>query len=165
GLVSKEVAKRGIYSLLAKPIRRQQFVFGKYCGLTLTLAVNVAVMAAALYVVLVYMSWGVPKTTAQAWDAPALDPALLKAVVLIFVELMLVTAIALFFSTFSTPILSAAMTFGLYVAGHFSSDLRHFQDVVDSPVAARLARALYWVLPNLSQFDVKSEVVHGQPVP
>ena len=121
GLVSKEVDKRSVYSLLAKPIRRPQFVFGKYCGLTLTLAVNVAVMAAALYAVLFYMSWGVPTTTAQSWDAPALDPALLKAVSLIFVELMLVTAIALFFSTFSTPMLSAAFTFGLFIVGHFSA--------------------------------------------
>jgi len=78
---------------------------------------------------------------------------------------MLVTAIALFFSTFSTPILSAALTFGLFVVGHFSGDLRNFQDVVDSPAAARLARGLYWVLPNLAQFDVKDSVVHGRPVP
>ena len=57
------------------------------------------------------------------------------------------------------------MTFGLYVVGHFSGDLRNFQDVVDSPAAARLARGLYWVLPNLAQFDVKADVVHGRFVP
>jgi hypothetical protein len=101
----------------------------------------------------------------RAWDAPALDPALLKAIGLMLVELMLVTSIALFFSTFSTPMLSAAFTFGLFVVGHFSSDLRNFQDAVDSPAAARLARSLYWVLPNLSAFDVKADVVHGIPVP
>jgi ABC-type transport system involved in multi-copper enzyme maturation permease subunit len=71
----------------------------------------------------------------------------------------------LFFSTFSTPMLSAAFTFGLFIVGHFSSDLRNFQDAVDSPAAARLARGLYWVLPNLAQFDIKADVVHGQPVP
>ena len=165
GLVSKEVERRSIYALLAKPIHRRQLVLGKYCGLTLTLAVNVAVMAAALSAVLAYMSWGVPQDVARTWDAPALDPALFKAVVLILVELMLVTAIALFFSTFSTPMLSAAFTFAAFIVGHFSSDLRNFQDVVDSPVAAQLARGLYWVLPNLAQFDVKAAVVHGQPVP
>jgi ABC-type transport system involved in multi-copper enzyme maturation permease subunit len=165
GLVSKEVERRSIYALLAKPIHRAQLVVGKYCGLTLTLADNVALMTAALYAVLAYMSWGVSENVARTWDAPALDPALLKAVALILVELMLVTAIALFFSTFSTPMLSAAFTFGLFVVGHFSSDLRNVQDVVDSPAAARLARGLYWVLPNLAQFDVKAAVVHGQPVP
>jgi len=165
GLVSKEVERRSIYSLLAKPIHRYQLVAGKYAGLVLTLVVNIAVMALALYAVLVYLIWGVPPILQKAWDAPALDPALLIAIFLILVELMLITAIALFFSTFSTPILSAALTFGFFVAGHFSGDLRNFEQVVDSPTAARLAGALYWVLPNLAQFDVKAQVVHGQPVP
>jgi ABC-type transport system involved in multi-copper enzyme maturation permease subunit len=164
GLVSKEVERRSIYSLLAKPIHRYQIVIGKYCGLVLTLAVNLTVMAIALYLVLAYMAWGVSADAARAWDAPALDPALLKAVALILVELMLITAMALFFSTFSTPMLSAAFTFGLFIAGHFSADLRNFDQVVDSPAAVRIARGLYWILPNLAQFDVKGRVVHGQPV-
>ena len=165
GLVSKEVERRSIYSLIAKPITRAQLVLGKYCGLTLTLAANMVVMAIALYAVLAYLAWGVPPEMRAAWDAPALDPALMKAMLLIFAELMLVIALALFFSTFSSPMLSAALTFGLYVVGHFSGDLRNFQQVVDSPVAAGFARSLYWVLPNLAQFDVKSDVVHGVPVP
>jgi ABC-type transport system involved in multi-copper enzyme maturation permease subunit len=165
GLVSKEVERRSVYSLIAKPVTRAQLVLGKYCGLALTLAVNVTVMAAALYAVLAYSSWGVPPETRATWDAPALDPALLKATLLIFAELMLVTALALFFSTFSSPMLSAALTFGLYIVGHFSADLRNFQQVVDSPAAASVARGLYWVLPNLAQFDVKSDVVHGVRVP
>jgi ABC-type transport system involved in multi-copper enzyme maturation permease subunit len=165
GLVSKEVERRSVYSLLAKPITRAQLVLGKYCGLTLTLAANLAVMAVALYTVLGYTAWGAAEATRATWDAPALDPALLKAMLLIFVELMLVTALALCFSTFSSPLLSAALTFGLYVVGHFSADLRNFQQVVDSPAAARFARGLYWVLPNLAQFDIKSDVVHGVHVP
>jgi ABC-type transport system involved in multi-copper enzyme maturation permease subunit len=165
GLVSKEVERRSIYSLMAKPIHRHQVVLGKYMGLTLTLAVNVAIMAAALYAVLAFMSWGVGADVQRAWDAPALDPALLKAITLIFVELMLVTAIALFFSTFSSPMLSAAFAFGFFIVGHFSTDLRNFDQVVDSPAAVSVARGLYWLLPNLSAFDVKAQVVHAQPVP
>ena len=164
GLVSKEVERRSIYGLLAKPIQRSQMVFGKYAGLVLTLVVNVAIMGAALYVVLGFMSLGVTSEVAKAWDAPALDPSLLKALFLILLQLMIVTAIALFFSTFSTPMLSAAFAFGLFVVGQFSADLRNFDQVVDSPAAVQLARGLYWVLPNLAQFDVKSQVVHGQPV-
>jgi ABC-type transport system involved in multi-copper enzyme maturation permease subunit len=165
GLVSKEVERRSIYSLLSKPIARYQLVLGKYCGLTLTLAANMVVMAVALYSVLAYMAWGVTAETRAGWDAPALDPALLTAMLLIFVELMLVTALALCFSTFSSPLLSAALTFGLYVVGHFSADLRNFQQVVDSPAAAAFARGLYWILPNLAQFDIKGDVVHGVHVP
>lgn len=164
GLVSKEVERRSIYSLLAKPVRRHQLVLGKYAGLVLTLAVNVAVMAAALYALLGYMGWVETEEFRQSWEAPATDPAMLSAIFLVFVELMLVTAIALFFSTFSSPMLSAALTVGLFVVGHFNADLRDFENVVDSRPAAYLARALYYVLPNLAPFDVKAEVVHAQPV-
>jgi hypothetical protein len=100
----------------------------------------------------------------EAWPAPATDPSMLKALLLIVVELMLVTAIALFFSTFSGPFLSAVLTLGLWVIGHFNADLRNFEAVVDSRAAAWIARGLYYVLPNFAAFDVKSQVVHGQPV-
>ena len=165
GLVSKEVEKRSIYSLLAKPIQRWQLVVGKYLGLLLTLAVNISVMAVALYVVLAYMAWMAGPDQAKAWERPALDPQLLKALLLTFGELSLVTAIALFFSTFSTPILSAAFTFGFFLAGRFSTDLANFNQVTDSAAAAWLTRGLYFVLPNLGAFDVRSQVVHGVPVP
>jgi ABC-type transport system involved in multi-copper enzyme maturation permease subunit len=165
GLVSKEVERRSIYALLAKPISRPQLILGKYAGLVVTLAVNLSVMAIALYVVLAYMTWTSSPEVRSAWDTPGLDPALLKALFLIFVELMLITALAIFFSTFSTPLLSAALTLGFYIVGHFNADLRNFEQVVDSKVAAWLARALYHVLPDLSAFDIKTQVVHGLPVP
>jgi len=164
GLVSKEVEKRSIYGLLAKPIERHHLVLGKYLGLVLTLAANLAAMALALYAVLAYMAWTAPPFTDAGWERPALDPAMLKAFVLTFCELAIVTAIAVFFSTFSTPLLSAAFTFGLFVAGRFSTDLRNFNQVSESPVANGLTTALYWILPNLSPFDVRSQVVHGTPV-
>jgi hypothetical protein len=155
GLVSKEVERRSIYALLSKPVSRSQFIVGKYAGLVLTLAVNVSVMAIALYVILAYMVWTEPPTIRAGWDAPGMDPALLKAVFLIFIELMLVTAIALFFSTFSTPILSAALTFGFYIVGHFNADLKNFEKVVSSKAAGQLARGAYHVLPDLSAVRVR----------
>jgi len=164
GLVSKEVERRSIYSLLSKPIHRYQLVLGKFFGLLLTLAVNLSVMAAALYAVLGLMIWLGDPSLRVVIEAPPIDPRLLVAFALVFVELSLVTAIALCLSTFSTPIVAAALTFGLYVVGHFSGDLRNFRDAVDSPTAARLASGLYWVLPNLAQFDVKSDIVHGHPI-
>ena len=126
---------------------------------------NVAVMVGAWYAVLGYMGATVSPVARAAWVAPATDPTMLKAVVLIFVELMLVTAVALFFSTFSSPFLSAGLTVGLWVIGHFNADLRNFEAVVESPAAAWLARGLYYLLPNFSAFDVKYQVVHALPVP
>ncbi len=164
GLVSKEVEKRSVYSLLAKPVRRSELVVGKYVGLVLTLLVNLVVMTAVWYLVLSYYAHTAEELVRRSWEAPALDPRMLIAVYLIFVQLMVVTAIALFFSTFSSPMLSALFTFGLFVAGHFSGDLRNFEEAVASPLAAGAAKALYYVLPNMAAFDVKSEVVHAQPV-
>jgi len=164
GLVSKEVERRSVYALLAKPIRRSDLVLGKYLGLVLTLIVNVAVMTAALYLVLAYLGAGESDVVRQAREAPLFDPALLKAVSLTLVQLMVVTATALFFSTFSTPILSAALTFMVYVAGFFSADLRNFDQVVDSRLVQSLARGLYYLLPNLGSFDVTAQVVHGLPI-
>jgi ABC-type transport system involved in multi-copper enzyme maturation permease subunit len=164
GLVSKEVERRSIYSLLAKPISRRQFIVGKYAGLVLTLAVNVAVMTIALYSVLGYLTVVESPALRATWDAPGVDPRMLKAIALIFVELMIVTAIALFFSTFSTPLLSAALTFGFFIVGHFNADLKNFDQVVDSTSAVWVARAVYHVVPDFSAFDVKTEVVHGLPV-
>ena len=164
GLVSKEVERRSIYSLLSKPIHRYQLVLGKYAGLLLTLAVNVGIMVAAFYLVLAYMQWMAPRDMLLALDGPALDPRMLKAVVLTFSELSVITAIALFFSTFSSPMLSAGFTAAMYVAGHFSADLRNFNQVVDSKTVSIVTRGLYWLLPNLAPFDVKSQVVHSLPV-
>jgi Cu-processing system permease protein len=164
GLVWKEVDRRSVYPLLVKPIRRDAFIAGKFCGLALTLAVNLTVMAVALYVVLAYMTWTQPALVRASVDTPVLDPNLLKVYLLIFVSLLVVTAIALFFSTFSSPMLSAAFTFGLYVVGHFNDDLAHFEHVVESRAAAGLARALYYLLPNFAPFDIKAAVVHGQSV-
>src|SRR5215218_9850377 len=123
GLVSKEVERRSVYALLTKPLSRTHFIIGKYAGLVLTLAVNVSVMTIALYAVLGYLTFTQGRDARAGWDAPGVDPRLLIAVALIFVQLMIVTAIALFFSTFSTPILSAAFTLGFYIAGHFNADL------------------------------------------
>jgi ABC-type transport system involved in multi-copper enzyme maturation permease subunit len=164
-LVSKEVERRSVYPLFAKPITRSQFIAGKYVGLLLTLLVNIVVMTAALYLVLFFLARGVPAPIQAAWDAPAMDPALLKAIAMIFLDLAVVTAVAVFFSTYSSPMLSAIFTLGIYVVGQFNADLRRFDTIVDSPAAIAVAKACYYVLPDFSRFDVKLAVVHGVPVP
>ena len=165
GLVWKEVERRSIYTLLSKPMRRHEFLLGKYAGLALTLFVNVAVMTAAFYAVLAYLDTQSSEAIRASWPAPATDPGLLLAIALIFLELLLLTAVALFFSTFSSPFLSAALTCGLWVIGHFNNDLRSFETVVESPAAGYLARGLYYVLPNFAAFDIKTQTVYALPVP
>jgi len=163
-LVAKEVDRRSIYSLLSKPITRQQFIAGKFAGLALTLIVNLAVMVVAFYAVLAYLDWVTPSNVKAAWEAPAMDPRLLQAFVLIGFELMLLTAVALFFSTFSSPFLSAALTLAVYVIGHFGQDLKNLDTLVGSPAAGMLGRGIFYLMPNLAALDVKAAVVHAQPV-
>jgi len=165
GLVWKEVDRKTIYSLLAKPVGRVDVIAGKYAGLVLTVLVNLCVMAAVLYLVLAVVVWRQPAAAARAWEAPALDPRLLVAVFLIFLELSLVVAIALFFSTFASPLLSATFTVGLFVAGHFTVDLQQLDAVVASPALGVLGGGLYHLLPDFAVFDVNAAVVHGVAVP
>lgn len=165
GLVAREIDRRSIYAVLAKPVRRHEFILGKYAGLVGTLLVNVAVMAAAYYAVLFVMSKVLPPTAIVAQPRPAVDPGLMIAIVMIGCELALVTAFALFFSTFSSSaMLSAALTAGLFVAGQFGADLKNLDQAVSSPAVAAVGRALYYVLPNFAAFDVKSRVVYGMPL-
>jgi ABC-type transport system involved in multi-copper enzyme maturation permease subunit len=166
GLVAREIERRSIFSLLAKPLPRWEFIVGKYLGLVLTLVVNIAAMTSALYVMLGYLDWQALAVERRAWDAAPMDPRLLVAVLLIGAELALLTALALFFSTFSSSaLLSAAFTLGLFITGLFSADLRSFGEIVDvSPTAARLVGMLGWIVPAFSAFDVKAQVVHGLPV-
>jgi ABC-type transport system involved in multi-copper enzyme maturation permease subunit len=163
GLVSREIERRTIYSLLAKPLARWEFVVGKYLGLVLTLAANLAVMAAAFLVILAVLGATTSSGfVAQASGVRVADPQLLVAIALMLAELSLLTAIALFFSTFSSSAwLSTIFTGGIYIVGLFNGDLRRFAEVVPSAVVANAARVLAAVLPAFSAFDVKAQVVQG----
>src|SRR6202044_3335795 len=142
GLVYKEIEKRTLYSLLAKPVRRWQFLVGKYAGLLLTLLVNTLLMTAGLAAALFYV--GRPFVKA--------DASILVAVYFILLELALLTALALFFSCFSSPMLSTLFTLGIYVAGFFSSDIREIGMVTHSPAMQTTARIMSYLLPNFRNF-------------
>jgi ABC-type transport system involved in multi-copper enzyme maturation permease subunit len=142
GLVYKELEKRTVYALLAKPVHRHELIFGKYLGLLFTLLVNVAIMTVGLELALLYAG---PIGLGGHFR-------LLPAVYLIFLSLALVTALALFFSTFSTPALSALFTFFLWIIGHFGKDLRSFGEITKSGFINWLCRVFYYVIPNFSNF-------------
>ena len=142
-LVSKELERRTVYALLAKPVHRWEFILGKFLGLAFTLTVNVVIMTAGLILTLACHGVGARSCL-----------RLLPAVYLILLSLGLTTALALVFSTFSTPALSALFTFFLWVIGHFNGDLLELGRLVESAVFLRLCRVLYYVLPNFSNFSV-----------
>ena len=152
GLVYKEIEKRTIYAIFSKPVGRGEFLIGKYLGLCLTLLVNVVVMGLGVSLALVYVSRG--------WDPLVL--VIWPAVLLIYLELMIITAIALLFSSFSSPALSALLTFFVFIIGHFSADLKSLATSMGSVAARALFAALYYLLPNLSNYSFITPAAHGQ---
>src|SRR5437660_11653050 len=153
GLVYKEIERRTIYAIFSKPVGRGEFLAGKYLGLCLTLAVNVAVMGAGVSLALLYVRGGYDPLALNIWPAVAL----------VYVELMIVVAVALLFSSFSTPALSALLTFFVFVIGHFSADLK---GLAAQGGARLLFTALYYLLPNLSNYAYITAASHGQtPTP
>ena len=151
GLVHKEIERRTLYAILSKPIGRGQFLFGKYLGLNLTLLVNIVVMGLGVVLALLYTTRSLDPLVWRIWPA----------ILLIYFELLIITAIALVFSSFSSPALSALLSFFIFVIGHFSSDLRALSDSVASTPARWLFRVLYYLLPNFSNFSAITATAHG----
>jgi ABC-type transport system involved in multi-copper enzyme maturation permease subunit len=152
GLVYKEIERRTIYAVFSKPVGRGEFLVGKYLGLCLTLLVNVLVMGVGVSLALLYVSRG--------WDP--LIPTIWPAVLLIYLELMLLTAVALLFSSFSSPALSALLTFLTFVIGHFSADLKTLAVSLGSTGARWFFTSLYYLLPNLSNYSFITPAAHGR---
>jgi len=155
GLVYKEMEKRTLYSLLAKPIRRWEFLVGKFAGLLLTLVVNTSLMTLGLGLALYCVSGRFERT----------DATILVAVYFILLELALVTALALFFSCFTSPMLSTMYTLGIYIAGVFAPGILGISQFTHSWAVAAVTRFVYYVLPNFHDFGVIAAAAHGDAVP
>lgn len=149
GLVSKEIDKRTLYAVFSKPVGRGEFVAGKYFGLCLTLLVNVIVMGVGVTAALLYV--GNTSLAASIWPA----------VFLIFLELCITTAVAILFSSFSSPSLSALLTFMVFIIGHLSASLLELSINMNSAAAKYLFGTIYYLLPNLALFSFRTEAANG----
>lgn len=152
GLVSKEIEKRTVFAIFAKPIGRGEFLFGKYLGLCLTLLVNVAIMGGGVTLALLYV--GAP-TAFSIWGS----------ILLIFFELAIITALAITFSSFSSPALSALLSFFVFIIGHMSASLRDLAAGLGSSGAELFFGVIYYVLPNLAHFSFRTEAALGMVPP
>jgi ABC-type transport system involved in multi-copper enzyme maturation permease subunit len=153
GLVSKEIDRKTLYTVLSRPVRRWEFIVGKFLGLAGTLVVNTFFMAVGVFAALLYVSRHFQRS----------DGWLLVALYFIILQFLIITALALLFSAFSTPIESAVLAFALFVVGSFAEDLRGFAAMAHG--ASRwLATGAAYLVPNLSALNVISSVAHEQPV-
>lgn len=138
-LLYSEIKKRTIHTIVSKPLERYEFVLGKYLGMCITLTCLVLLFSLAMFLLLFIQSVGV-------------DGAILKAVFLAYMEVLIVAAIAIFFSSFSTPFLSGIFTFGLFVVGRTTPDVRAAIARLDSEFAQDAFSALLYAIPDLHLF-------------
>lgn len=153
GLVSKEIEKRTLYTVLSRPVRRWEFIVGKFFGLAGTLVVNTFFMAIGVFAALLYV--------AQHYHKP--DAWILVALYFIILQFLIICSLALLFSSFSSPLLSAVFAFSLFVIGSFAEDLRGFAAMAHG-MGRILASAAAYLVPNFSALNVVSSVAHEQPV-
>lgn len=151
-LVSREIDSRTVYYILAKPVRRWQFLLGKYAGLLLTVLVNLGLMTLVL-VLFVWLYGG------------GFDPGLFLATAMIGVEMALLIAFATLFSVLTKPILGSVFTLAVFAVGHVSQDLWLLTRHLPGSLGRTLVSVLYYVVPNLERFNFKTEVVHQLPIP
>ena len=151
GLVHKELDKRTIMTLLSKPVSRMEYLLGKYFGLLFTIVTMMAMMAilfgVALFVTGTDFEW-----------------VYLLSIGLTFCEMVLVTAIVIFFSAFTGPLLTGLFTMGVFISGRTLADVLEFAHVTENPVLADTVSVLRHVIPNFDLFDLRTAAVHGLPI-
>ncbi len=149
GLVNKEIEKRTVFVLIAKPVSIPEFIVGKHLGLSAVLAVLVVAMTIIYFIVLAINAVSYPMGS------------ILIAVFYQFLELSLITAVALLFGVFTSSILATVLTFAVYLMGHFSRDLVTFGRLAEDATVERMTEIAYLVLPDLSRLNLRNEAVYG----
>ncbi len=147
-LVNKEVDKKAIYMVLTRPVSRLQYLLGKFFGIMTALILMVVAMSVVMGVVIVI-------------GGGSITEGILAALFLSFIEMAVICSVVLFFSTFTTPILTFFFTICLFAAGSLSSDLRVFAEKFGSGTMKIIIDLFYYILPNLKLFNLRHEAVHG----
>ncbi len=149
--MAREMTRKTVYVVLAKPVSRTRFLLGKYIGLVLTLVVLVALMGLALLLMTLLLG-----------DLPGM--AALYAVGMIWVELAVLSAVAMLFCTFTGPFLSGMFVLGVFVIGHLTSGLLTMAQETGDGMMIAMARAVYYLFPNLESFNFKAQALYSTPL-
>lgn len=150
GLIAGEIDRRVLYAVVAKPISRTQYLLGRYLGLAIALVLNLAVMSAVLCAVLY---------VANDALTPALTPQLFAAIGMQALQFLVVAAVAVLFSSFTTQTLAAIFTLSIALAGHLSNDVRSL-----SGAGSLLPRIIWYALPNLESLSFNAQVLYSAPL-
>ena len=152
-MVHKELERKTIYTILSKPIHRYEFLLGKYMGNVLTSGVMVGVLGSLLAGCLVFVGGEI-------------TPTYLYAIWFIWVEVMIVTAVSLFFISFSSPILSGSLAIGVFITGRFVPTLLAFkfeESAGELQLLEDFVHIFARVVPDLSLFNLTPNLVYDMP--
>lgn len=139
GMLYKEIDRKTLYPILSKPVGRWQFVLGKYLGMNLTLLIQIILMTAVFTAVLYY-------------KGGALTVPLILNLYLIFVEILVITSIAMLFSSFSTPFISGMLTLGVFLVGRNIDLLETFIRKGKVGPVGEILSCVPYLFPNLYLF-------------
>jgi ABC-type transport system involved in multi-copper enzyme maturation permease subunit len=172
-LIPNEVERRTIYTILAKPVKRYEFVLGKFIGGLLTLAINVAVMGTVFIVITTikaYFSTDVVGGTGGAGVAAgevtrrvqAFDPQLVLGVVMIYFQFLLLSSVVVFLSVFLTPTVNFFAGFGIYIIGSFAAvwQSMYAKGSQANIVVQMFYRVIHTVVPNFDYFNLQNKLIH-----
>ena len=148
-LVYKELERKTIYTIVSKPIPRWLFLFGKYLGLMAVLVLEILAMA-ALYAILMSLTQGAP-------GAP-----FYTALLMLVVELSLLVAWAILFSSYSAPTTATLFSLAVFFIGNLADDILRFGQNSESALIIEGSQWLYWILPNFELLNGSHAAVHQQ---
>ncbi|MGB2923737.1 MAG: ABC transporter permease [Limnothrix sp.] len=158
GLVNKEIEKRTILVLIPKPISRAELIIGKHLGLSGVVGVMLAIMTIIYFALLAWAK----SSSSVLWSATVIPHGpILVSILYLFLELMLIIAVAIAFGVFTSSLLATLFSFGIYLMGHFSTDLVQLGEISDNAGIQLLTENLYTILPDLSRLNFRNEAVYG----
>ena len=149
-LVHKEVDREAIYLVLTRPVSRCAYLVGKLAGVVTAVSCMFIIMTAIMI-------------GAIMLGSGALRPAVFACLYLSLLETIVISSLVMFFSTFTTPMLSAFFTLCMFAAGSLSGDLRIFASKFGGAGMKAVASVFYYLLPNLKVFNLRHEAVHDLP--
>jgi ABC-type transport system involved in multi-copper enzyme maturation permease subunit len=150
GVINREVDRRSLYAILAKPIPRWTFIVGKYLGLlAITLATSGIMCVGLLF-------------TMRGFKTP--NGAMFAGFLGILAEVAVLGAFAVLCSSFTNSVVSAFLCIAVYISGHLSNELYFYSNKASSEFYKTLGHVLYYLVPNLEKFNFKLNVTYDLPV-
>jgi len=152
GMLGVEISTKTIYGVITKPVTREAFILGKFFGLLATLLLNFVLIALVFFITI--HTLGVPQ-----------NASVFNAVLLLMVEMVVIVAAAILFSSFTTPTLAAVFTIGFYIAGHLNDLVNIGAQQQQSIIWSTVLKVLFYIVPNLENFNIRTAVVYNLPIP